>query len=99
MSISLTGISLLYCVCKCNSGSRRAFNPAIHILAGENVCIQTITPAQFLSEFAFSIASRIAFESITTDEKRISQGSDPELFIESTISLEFFSTKRRVSGP
>ena len=46
MSISAHGRSRLYCVWRWTSGLRRSVRPAIHILAGENVCIQAMTPTQ-----------------------------------------------------
>ena len=44
MSIPDHGISRLNCVCRCASGFWSAVKPAIHIFAGENVCIQAISP-------------------------------------------------------
>ena len=52
ISISFQGISRLNCVCKCNKGFCRIFNPPIHILAGEKVCIHAIMPIQFRSVLA-----------------------------------------------
>ena len=46
MSMSPHGRSRLNCVCRWSSGLRSAWSPAIHILAGLNVCIQAITPTQ-----------------------------------------------------
>ena len=46
MSISAHGRSRLYCVWRWTRGLRRSVSPAIHILAGENVCIQAMTPTQ-----------------------------------------------------
>ena len=48
MSISDQGSSRLNCVCRCSSGFCSAPRPPIHIFAGENVCIQAITPTQRL---------------------------------------------------
>jgi alpha-N-arabinofuranosidase len=47
MSISDQGMSRLNWVCRCTKGFCSTFRPAIHILAGENVCIQVISPTQF----------------------------------------------------
>ena len=44
MSMSAHGSATLAWVCRCSSGLRSASSPAIHILAGEKVCIQAITP-------------------------------------------------------
>ena len=46
MSIVDHGSAILAWVCRCSSGLRSASSPAIHILAGENVCIHAITPTQ-----------------------------------------------------
>ena len=55
MSISAQGSVTLAWVCRCSSGLRSASSPAIHILAGEKVCIQAITPMQSSSALASSI--------------------------------------------
>ena len=47
MSMSAHGMSRPSCVCRCTIGRRRALRPAIHILAGENVCIHAISPTHF----------------------------------------------------
>ena len=60
------GSSTLACVCRCSSGVRSASRPAIHILAGENVCIHAITPMTESSALASSAARRIASESVRT---------------------------------
>ena len=44
MSIVDQGRSRLNCVCRWTNGFCRAVSPAIHILAGEKVCIQQIRP-------------------------------------------------------
>ena len=46
MSMSDQGRSRLNCVCRWTNGLRRSVRPPIHILAGENVCIQAMTPMQ-----------------------------------------------------
>ena len=46
MSMDVHGMSRLNCVWNCSSGFCRTERPRIHIFAGENVCIQVITPAQ-----------------------------------------------------
>ena len=46
MSMLDHGRRRLACVCRCSSGLARAWRPAIHIFAGENVCIQAMTPMQ-----------------------------------------------------
>ncbi len=46
MSISAQGRSRLNWVWRWRRGFCSAVSPAIHILAGENVCIQAMTPTQ-----------------------------------------------------
>ena len=46
MSMDDHGRSRLNCVWRWTSGLRRSVSPAIHILAGEKVCIQAMTPMQ-----------------------------------------------------
>ena len=66
MSIVDHGISRWACVCRCRNGFCRASRPLIHILAGENVCIQPIRPMHASSEFASSIVRRIASDDVRT---------------------------------
>ena len=53
------GMSLLYWVCRCTKGFFSAESPAIHIFAGEKVCIQVISPMQFFAALASRHRSRI----------------------------------------
>src|ERR1044071_10287860 len=69
ISISDQGISRLYCVCKCKNGFLSRLNPAIHILAGENVCIHVIRPTQFFAELASRHNSRMASAVVSTGLK------------------------------
>ena len=63
MSMSPHGISALYWVWKCRRGFSRDWRPLIHILAGEKVCIQVMTPTHFSSLFAaFMTASTSLLE-------------------------------------
>ena len=64
MSMVAQGRSRLNCVCRCSNGFCKAFSPAIHIFAGENVCIQAMTPRQVSSPFASSITRRIESASV-----------------------------------
>ena len=66
MSISPQGRSRLNCVCRWRSGFERACRPAIHIFAGENVCIQAMTPTHASVEFASRHVARIASAFFTT---------------------------------
>ena len=52
MSMLSQGMSRLNCVCRWANGFCSVFSPAIHIFAGENVCIHVTMPTQFLSAFA-----------------------------------------------
>ena len=55
MSIVDHGSSMPAWVCRCSSGLRSASRPAIHIFAGEKVCIHATTPTHAGSELASSI--------------------------------------------
>ena len=55
MSISAHGNETFAWVCRCRKGVFRASSPVIHIFAGENVCIQAISPMQSGSAFAAMI--------------------------------------------
>ena len=58
-------------------GFVRADSPAIHIFAGENVCIQAISPTQFAVALADLHRSRIASGVVSTGLNRTFTGSDP----------------------
>ena len=60
MSICAQGRARLNCVCRCSSGLARTLSPAIHICAGEKVCIQRISPAQSSAALASRQRRRIA---------------------------------------
>ena len=66
MSIVAHGRAASAWVCRCSSGLRSASRPEIHIFAGENVCIQVMTPRQAGSSFASPMARRIAAASLRT---------------------------------
>ena len=62
MSIVAHGMSRLNWVCRWSSGFAQRVKPAIHIFAGENVCIQVMMPMQwayvgFLTDGIISPAS------------------------------------------
>ena len=59
MSISAHGRSRLNCVWRWSSGFCSALSPAIHIFAGEKVCIHAITPMHVSAAFASSATRRI----------------------------------------
>ena len=66
MSIVDHGMSRLNCVCRCSNGFCSCASPAIHILAGENVCIHVIRPMQFGAELASWQMSWIAPAPVST---------------------------------
>ena len=66
MSISVHGSSRLNWVWRWRSGFWRAVSPAIHIRAGENVCIQTTSPTHASAVFASRQSARIASGVVTT---------------------------------
>ncbi len=59
MSIVAHGRSTFAWVCRCRIGLASSLSPAIHILAGEKVCIQVITPTHSSLELASRQARRI----------------------------------------
>ena len=66
MSMLDQGSDRLYWVCRCSTGRSRALSPAIHILAGEKVCIHTTTPAQVSDALASRHIRRMESESVRT---------------------------------
>ena len=80
MSMPDHGISRLNCVCRCASGFWSVFNPAIHILAGENVCIQAISPTQASLALASRHRARICSAVVTTGLKTTRTGMLGESF-------------------
>ena len=78
MSISDQGNAAFAWVCRCSSGTCSAPSPRIHILAGENVCIQAITPKQLESAFASSMTRWMASLSVNTGCHCTGSGSCPD---------------------
>ena len=66
MSIVAHGSDCLAWVCRCSRGLRSASRPWIHIFAGENVCIQAMTPTQASVAVASRHARRIASALVST---------------------------------
>ena len=85
MSMPSFGMLRLNCVAKWQYGFWSTDSPPIHILEGENVCIQTITPAQRLSAFAARITSVISSGVFATGFNTSEQGSLPDRFIPSVM--------------
>jgi len=66
MSMVAQGMSWLNWVWRWAIGFCRAFSPAIQFLAGEKVCIQVITPAQFGAALAARHTSWISSGVVST---------------------------------
>src|SRR5512133_3205045 len=99
ISISAQGISRLNWVCKWQNGLSRALKPAIHILAGENVCIQQTRPIQASEVLAALQTARISSGVVTTGLKTTLTGISVEASRFSTIFLECSATWAKVWGP
>src|SRR6478752_8894217 len=99
MSIAFHGMSLLNCVCKCNKGLCRIFNPFIHIFAGEKVCIHAIMPIQFCAAFASLQTDKISSGVVTTGLKTMEAEICFDALRSFTISCECSATFFNVSSP
>ena len=99
MSIVAQGSSTFAWVCRCSSGVRSASRPAIHILAGENVCIHAITPMQASSALASSAIRRIASELLSTGFQMILTGTCSAAPIARAIWRDCSATWASVSAP
>ncbi len=80
MSISDQGSDTFAWVCRCRNGVFSASSPVIHILAGENVCIQAIRPMQSGSALAAMMILWIAPESVSTGCHATGTGRVPASF-------------------
>src|SRR5262245_10723112 len=99
ISISDQGISRLYCVCKCRNGLFSKLKPAIHILAGEKVCIHVTNPTQFFVEFASRHNSRTASGVVNTGLNMTFTGTSFDAPNAAAISRECSATVSNVLGP
>jgi len=99
MSIVDQGMSRLNCVCRCANGLFSVRNPAIHILAGENVCIQAISPMQFGARFASRQTSLIACGVVRTGLKTTLTGISAESASDLAMIWECSATLFNVSSP
>ena len=86
-------------VCRCSIGLSRAARPRIHILAGEKVCIQVITPMQLGSALAASISARMASRSLSVGRCTIDTGMASAPSSRAATSWDWAVTCSRVSGP
>ena len=78
---------------------RSRSRPWIHILAGENVCIQAVTPITASSELASSAVRRMASESVRTGFQTILTGTSEESLSWLAISWDCAATCLRTSSP
>ncbi len=99
MSMADQGMSRLYWVCRWAKGFVSAESPAIHILAGEKVCIQATRPMQFFAEFASRQTSRIASGVVTTGLNTSVTGIAADAERPRAISRACSATLSRVSFP
>jgi hypothetical protein len=99
MSMDAHGSASLSWVCRCSNGLRSTSSPVIHILAGENVCIQAITPTHDGSLLAACITSRIAAASVSTGRHTSSTLTAPESVSARWIRCDWPATWSRVSAP
>ena len=99
MSIDDHGRSRLNCVWRWTSGVRRSVSPAIHILAGENVCIHAMTPTQAglpsASRSSAAIPSAVLTTGLGTTRTGIAAWPSRPLAIARACSF----TRSRTSGP
>ncbi len=99
MSMDSHGSAALSWVCRCSRGLRSTSSPVIHILAGENVCIQASTPTHAGSALASSMTWRMAPESVSTGFQMISAEIRPESESVPWICWDCLATWSSVSGP
>ncbi len=99
MSIAPHGRSRLNCVCRCRKGFWSEARPAIHILAGEKVCIQRTRPTQSLAALAAARRAVISSGVFTTGLKTTRQGIRADWSSAAATFCEFSATCFSVSGP
>ena len=98
-SMSAHGSSTLAWVCRCSRGLSSALSPAIHILAGLNVCIQAMTPITRSSLLAASMTRRISSGWVSTGFQATLTGTDDAASSAPAICADCPATWRSVSGP
>jgi hypothetical protein len=99
MSIVDHGSDRCACVCRCSSGFCSASSPLIHILAGENVCIQAMTPRHASSAFAAIMVARMPAESVRTGRQTMRTGMPSAASSCATTSWDCAATWASVSSP
>ena len=86
-------------VSRCIRGLRNSCSPAIQDLAGENVCIQVITPAQLSSALASLNVARIMLLVSSVGLSVRGKGKRPEALMRSTMTRACSATCSRHSAP
>jgi len=99
MSISSQGRSRLYWVWRWTRGLRRLPRPAIHIRAGEKVCIQATTPMQSGAASASRRRPSMASGVVTTCFGTIRTGMDGAASRAAAMPQAFSSTRVRMASP
>ena len=99
MSISPHGRSRLNWVWRWSRGLRRACRPAIHMRAGENVCIQRMTPTQASAALASRRVAAMLSDDVTTGRWTTRTGIASWPSSEVATRREFSATCRSVSSP
>ena len=99
MSIEPHGRSRLNCVWRCRKGFWSDVRPAIHIFAGEKVCIQRTRPTQLFATLASARSAVISSGVFTTGLKTTRQGMRADWSSAVAIACELSATCFSVSGP
>src|SRR5215472_332209 len=99
MSMVVHGSSSLNCVCRWRWGFASDRRPAIHIRAGENVCIQAISPMQLRELLASQHKRSMDSPVVTTGLATIFTGIDGDADSAAPMVRECCSTALRVSWP
>ena len=100
-SISMVsqGRAELAWVCRCKIGTCSALRPAIHIFAGEKVCIQTMTPTHFGLEEASKQIALMLSGVVRTGFQVALIGMFVAALRVVTTSCDCFATCAKVSSP
>ena len=93
------GSSVLACVWKCSIGLSSAHSPAIHILAGLNVCIQVMIPTTFGATLASRISCRIESRDVSTGFHTTRQAMSSDRSSISTTCCDCDATWASTSSP
>ena len=99
MSMVAHGMSRWYCVCRWRNGLCSPCRPAIHILAGEKVCIHRISPTQAGSRSASWHSARIPPASVRTGLTTTRAGMPTAASRAAAMSALSSATCSSVSGP